>query len=298
MHAVRTPEDRFQNLPDFPYRPRYVDDLPGFDGIRLAYVDEGPADAGRVFLCLHGEPTWSYLYRRMIPVFAGAGARVVAPDLIGFGRSDKPVDDKAYSFDLHRRSLLRLVERLDLQGIVLVVQDWGGLIGLTLPVDAGFRSRLAGLLVMNTTLATGEPPSDGFLAWRAFAAERPDLPVGEIMGRAVPHLTAAERAAYDAPFPSLEYKAGARTFPQLVMTDPDMAGVSESIAAERFWAQEWAGPSLMAIGMTDPVLGPDVMMRLHKNIRGCPPPMEIADAGHFVQEWGGPIAEAAVRRLL
>ena len=293
IKALRTPDVRFVNLPDFPYSPQYVDDLPGFEGLRGAYIDEGQGD--QVFLCLHGEPSWSFLYRKMIPHFLASGARVVAPDLLGFGRSDKPVDDAVYGFHFHRNYLLALVARLNLSNITLVVQDWGGLIGLTLPVDAGFRPRLSRLLVMNTTLAIGQPPSDGFLAWRAYAKANPDLPVGALFGRGNPHLTAAEIAAYDAPYPDISYKAGVRAFPERVMTDPGMEGVSESRAALEFWSKTWTGQSFMAVGCADAVLGPPVMEVLRSQIRGCPEPMLIPEAGHFVQEWGGPIAQAALK---
>ena len=162
---MRTPDERFTGLPDWPYAPRY---LARPDGLRLHYVDEGSPAAARTFLCLHGQPTWSYLYRRMMPIFVIAGHRVIAPDFAGFGRSDKPVDDKAYTFDFHRRSLINLIEALDLRNITLVVQDWGGLIGLTLPM--AMPDRFEALLVMNTTLGTGdEPLSQGFLDWRDFS---------------------------------------------------------------------------------------------------------------------------------
>lgn len=292
--VLRTPEARFADVPDFPYVPRYVDDLPGFEGLRMAWLDEGPADAERVFLCLHGEPSWSFLYRRMIPVFVESGARVIAPDLFGFGRSDKPVDDARYGFHFHRESLLRLVERLDLQAITLVVQDWGGLIGLTLPVDLGFRRRLSRLLVMNTTLAVGKPPSEGFLAWRAYAKANPDLNISALIRRGTPHLTDAEAAAYDAPFPEARYKAGVRAFPERVMTDPGMEGIEESLAAADFWSRVWTGPSFMAVGAADVVLGPPVMAQLRDVIAGCPEPMVVPEGGHFVQEWGAPIARRAL----
>ena len=296
--ALRTPEDRFANLPDFPWVPHYVDDLPGYAGLRCAVIDEGCDPAGGdqpTFLCLHGEPTWSFLYRRMIPVFLASGARVVAPDLFGFGRSDKPVDDAVYGFHFHRRMLLALVERLDLTDITLVVQDWGGLIGLTLPVDEAFRGRLSRLIAMNTTLATGVPPSEGFLAWRAYAKANPDLAVGALLGRGTPHLSKAERAAYDAPFPDIRYKAGVRAFPERVMTDPGMEGIEESLAARDFWSRDFNGKTFMAIGEADMVLGAPVMEDLRRFLPNCPEPLRIPEAGHFVQEWGGPVAEAARR---
>ncbi len=294
IEALRTPEDRFANLPDFDFPVGYVNDLPGYEGLRIAYVDAGPADAARTFLCLHGEPSWSFLYRRMIPVFLESGARVIAPDLLGFGRSDKPVKQSDYSFHFHRDYLLALVERLDLKSITLVVQDWGGLLGLTLPVDEKFKARLDRLIVMNTGLGVGTSPGDGFMAWKNYALSTPDLPIGALIARGTPHLTEGEIAAYDAPYPSPDYKAGAQVFPALVPVSPDMDGVDVSREAAVFWSNEWQGKSFMAIGMADPVLGPPAMMKLNAMINRCPPPMEIEGGGHFVQEWGEPIARAAL----
>ncbi|MBI1186864.1 MAG: alpha/beta fold hydrolase [Alphaproteobacteria bacterium] len=288
---LRTPDDRFAALPDWPYAPRYIDDLPGYAGLRMHYVDEGPRDAP-VYLCLHGEPTWAYLYRRMIPRFLAKDMRVVAPDFFGFGRSDKPKDDAVYTTDFHRDALIAFIERLDLRDICLVVQDWGGLLGLTLPLH--MPERISRLLVMNTVLATGGAPSLGFVAWRDFAAATPDLPIGQLIARGTPHLTPAEIAAYDAPFPDQTYKAGARRFPQLVPLSPEEPFAALAREAARFWSERWEGESFMAIGMADPVLGPDVMNALHAQIRNCPPPMQIPDGGHFVQEWGGGIADAAL----
>ena len=210
--ALRTPDDRFQNLPGFAFAPTYVDDLRGYSGLRAHYLDLGPRDASHTFLCLHGQPSWSYLYRKMIPPFLESGARVIAPDFFGFGRSDKPTDAATYTFDFHREYLLRLVERLDLTGVTLVVQDWGGLLGLTLPVEPDFRPRLSRLIVMNTTLATGVSAGPGFEAWRAYALSRPDLPIGELFQRSDSQITPEEASAYDAPFPDARYKAGVRAF--------------------------------------------------------------------------------------
>ena len=218
LKALRTDDARFADLPDFPYQPHYLADLPGAEGLRMAYIDEGPSD-GEVVLCLHGEPTWSYLYRKMIPVFRGAGLRVVAPDFFGFGRSDKPVDDAVYTFDFHRNALLAFIRKLDLDRFTLVVQDWGGLLGLTIPVDE--PDRIARLLVMNTALGVGSRPTPGFLQWRDYVAGTPDLDVAALMKRAVPGLSDQEAAAYGAPFPDAASKAGVRRFPQLV---PDFAG--------------------------------------------------------------------------
>ncbi len=290
MNALRTPDARFAGLPGFEFAPRYLQQ----GELRLHYVDEGPRDAAVTALCLHGEPTWSYLYRRMIPVFTAAGLRVVAPDFFGFGRSDKPADDAWYTFDRHRDSVLALNDALALKNVLLVCQDWGGLIGLTLPVA---RPRLfTRLLVMNTGLGTGTV-TDGFKAWRAYCNANPDLAVGKLMKRSCAHLDDDEVAAYDAPFPDATYKAGVRAFPNLVPDRDDAPGAALGREAAVFWRERFAGQSFMAIGMQDPVLGPPAMRSLHKLIRGCLPPMEVAEGGHFVQEWGAPIASAALRHF-
>jgi len=228
----------------------------------------------------------------MIPVFTASGARVVAPDLLGFGRSDKPVDAATYGFEFHRQMLLDLIDRLDLKNITLVMQDWGGLLGLTLPMAR--PSRITRLLVMNTTLATGTSPSRGFESWRAYCRANPDLQIGRLMQRSVPAMTQDEAAAYDAPFPDGSYKAGVRRFPEMVMTAPDMEGTDISKQAIEYLSTTWQGQSFMAIGMQDPVLGPKVMTTLRATIRGCPPPLEMAIGGHFLQEWGQPVAQAAL----
>ncbi len=293
MNAIlRTPDECFASLPDFGFAPRYLESLPGYPGLRMHYVDEGGAGFA-TFLCLHGQPTWAYLFRRMVPVFTAAGHRVVAPDLFGFGRSDKPVDESVYTFDFHRESARVFIETLDLRDVCLVVQDWGGLLGLTLPMT--MPDRITRLLIMNTPLAGGdEPLPPGFIAWRDWANNNPDMNVGKLLGRACAHLTAEECAGYAAPFPSVEYKAGVRRFPNLVPDRIDAPGASLSRDAREWLRTQWNGASFMAIGMKDPVLGPEVMRSLHRHIAGCPPPMELPEAGHFVQEWGAPIATAAL----
>jgi haloalkane dehalogenase len=297
IKALRTPDDRFADIPDFNYPVSYSEDLPGYEGLRAAWVDDGPKTSDRTFLCLHGEPSWSFLYRRMIPVFLASGARVVCPDFFGFGRSDKPTGLDHYSFDFHRDYILRLVEHLNLTNITLVVQDWGGLIGLTLPVDQGFRSRLSRLIVMNTALGLGQSPGDGFNAWKEYALNTPVFDAGNIISGGTPHLTEAEIAAYNAPYPDASYQAGARQFPALVPVAADMGGVEVSTQAAAFWQNDWQGESFMAVGDADPVLGPPAMRQLHSLIRGCPEPMMIEGGGHFVQEWGGPIAQAALEKF-
>ena len=265
-------------LPGFAYAPRYTT----WRDWRIHYVDEGKGE--RTFLCLHGEPTWSYLYRRMIPHFVASNARVVAPDFVGFGRSDKPEDEALYTFDFHRRFLLDFIQRLELKRITLVVQDWGGLLGLTLPMEV---PAIEGLFVMNTTLGTGDMPlSEGFTAWRAYVAKNPDLACGKLMARACPHLTAAEAAAYDAPYPNPASKAGVRRFPQLVPEKYDDPGAAISRKARDWLQSSWRGETFMAVGAKDPVLGVPVMKLLRTWIRGCPEPVVIENGGHFLQEWG------------
>lgn len=294
IEALRTPDERFEGLPGYSFAPHYRDDLPGYQGLRLHYLDEGRRD-GPTFLCLHGQPSWSYLYRKMLPVFAEAG-RVIAPDLFGFGRSDKPVDDAVYTFDFHRGALLALVEALDLQDVTLVVQDWGGLLGLTLPMEAPLRYKR--LIIMNTGFASGDKPlGAGFEAWKAFNRSQPDMDIQALMHRASPVLSDAEAAAYAAPFPDMRYKAGVRRFPELVPDRLDAPGAQTSRRARDWWSREWSGESFMAIGAADPVITPDAMHAIRAHIRNCPEPMIVPEAGHFVQEWGEPIARAALARF-
>jgi tRNA(adenine34) deaminase len=291
--ALRTPETRFADLPGYPWAPHYVSDLPALAGLRLHYLDEGPRDAPITWLCLHGNPAWSYLYRHMLPVFVQAGHRVVAPDLIGFGKSDKPKKEHAHSFDGHRQVLLELVQRLDLYNVVLVVQDWGGILGLTLPMAA--PECYVGLLAMNTLLATGEEPlSQGFLDWHAMCADKPLFGVGRLLARANPQRSAAECAAYDAPFPDAGHRAALRAFPRLVPDHPGAPGAALSQAARDFWQHRWTGRSLLFAGACDPVLGVPVMQRLQQTVRGAPELVVLPQAGHFVQEHGAPIAQQAV----
>ncbi|MES2241787.1 MAG: tRNA adenosine(34) deaminase TadA [Pseudomonadota bacterium] len=293
--ALRTPDSAFADLPDYPWVPRYISDLPSLAGLRMHYLDEGPRE-GLTWLCLHGNPAWSYLYRKMIPVFLAAGHRVVAPDLIGFGKSDKPKKDSFHSFTGHRQNLLELVERLDLKNIILVVQDWGGLLGLTLPMAAPERYR--GLLVMNTTLATGDQPlSPGFLAWREMCAKNPEFDVARLFARGNPQMSAEECAAYNAPFPDRGHRAALRAFPAMVPEFEESDGAAISREARSFWRERWQGRTLMAVGAQDPVLGLPVMQQLQAMIRGCPDAMVLPQAGHFVQEHGESIARQAVRSL-
>ena len=289
-NVLRTPDERFAALPGYAFAPNYTQHA----GYRIHYLDEGPRDAAVTVLALHGNPAWSYLHRHMIPVFTQAGLRVVAPDLIGFGRSDKPADETAHSFDLHRQMLLDFVLTLDLSKVMLLCQDWGGILGLTLPM--AMPERFTRLLVMNTTLATGQV-TDGFKQWRSYSNSQPDLPVGKLLARGKRAMSAEEAAAYDAPYPDASYKAALRAFPNLVPDGENAPGAAISREAQTFWRERWTGESFMAIGMQDPVLAGAPMQSLQSDIRNCPAPMEVAEAGHFVQEWGGPIAEAALKHF-
>ena len=291
--ALRTPDAAFDGLPGYPWAPHYISDLPALAGLRLHHVDEGPRDAPLTWLCLHGNPSWSYLYRHLIARLTAAGQRVVAPDLIGFGKSDKPKKEVAHRFDWHRQVLLELVERLDLQRVVLVVQDWGGLLGLTLPMAS--PARYHGLLVMNTLLATGEAPlSPGFVAWRQMCAQNPAYDIARLLARGNPQLSAAECAAYAAPFPNAGFRAALRAFPARVAERPQDEGAATARQAREFWRHDWQGRSLMLIGAADPVLGEPVMRTLHADIRGCPPPVVLPTCGHFVPECGAVVAEHAL----
>jgi len=295
--ALRTPDSAFANLPGYPWQPHYISSLPALAGLRLHYLDEGRAQVQAdapppTYLCLHGNPGWSYLYRKMIPAFLKSGARVVAPDLIGFGKSDKPKKDDFHSFSRHRNILLELVEHLDLQNVVLVVQDWGGLLGLTLPFAAPFRYR--GLMVMNTLLATGERAlPDGFHDWQKMCASKPAYGIGRLLARSNPQMTTAECAAYDAPFPDAGHRAATRAFPRLVPDSANADGAALSRQAEDFLRHRWAGRTLMAVGLQDPVLGVESMAQLQSQIRGCPAAERLPDVGHFVPEKGEALAARA-----
>ena len=291
IEALRTPAEHFVDLPGYPFAPHF---LTHQNGLRMHYVDEGQRDpSAPVFLCLHGQPSWSYLYRKMIPVFAPHG-RVLAPDLFGFGRSDKPIDEDIYTIEFHRNALIEYIETLDLQNITLVCQDWGGLLGLTIPYQ--MPERFTRLIIMNTAFPTGEHSlGAGFEAWKAYNRSQPDLDIAQLFLRGTPSLSEREAAAYGAPYPSVEYKAGVRRFPELVPTSISSPGSDYGRAGRDWFRDDWAGESFMAIGAADPILTPAVMHSLRANIRGCPEPLIIEAAGHFVQESGEEVAVAALR---
>jgi haloalkane dehalogenase len=292
MEALRTPDDRFSALPGYPFAPHYV--TVG-DGLRVHYVDEGPRDAAPV-LMMHGEPSWSYLYRKMIPIVARAGHRVVAPDLVGFGRSDKPVRREDYTYQRHVEWMRAVLETLDLRGVTLVCQDWGGLIGLRLVAE--HPERFARVVAANTFLPTGDrPPTPAFLAWQKYSQTTPDFHVGGIVrGGCVTDLPADVVAAYDAPFPDDRYKAGARQFPLLVPTSPDDASAVPNREAWEALAR-WDRPFLTAFSDSDPVTGGADRL-LQQAIPGTKgrPHTTIGGGGHFLQEdKGEELAEVVVR---
>ncbi len=279
MEILRTPDERFHNLPGYSFAPQYVE----VDGLRIHYIDEGPANAETVLL-LHGEPSWSYLYRKMIPIITAAGYRAIAPDLVGFGRSDKPVRRDDYSYQRHIDWIAGLLVTLDLQRITLVCQDWGGLLGLRLAAE--HEARFARIVAANTGLPTGDTPmSQAFFAWQTYSQTTPNFHVGGIVkGGCVTELAPEIIAAYDAPFPDDRYTAGARQFPLLVPTTPDDPA---SQANRKAWEvlRRWEKPFLTAFSDSDAVThgGERVFQKLVPGAEGQQH-TAITGAGHFLQE--------------
>ncbi len=282
MKILRTPEERFWNLPDYPFGPHYAQ----VGEVRIHYVDEGPRQAPAVLL-LHGEPSWSFLYRKMIPPIAAAGLRVVAPDLVGFGKSDKPAQREDYTYQRHVDWIRGLLEDLDLRDITLFGQDWGGLIGLRLATE--HPERFARIIAANTFLPTGDVDlGPAFEAWKKFSQEVPEFPVGRIVqSGCVKPLPPEVVAAYDAPFPDESYKAGARQFPLLVPATP---GDPAARANRRAWEvlNRWEKPFLTVFGDSDPITrGADkILQQAIPGARGQPH-RTIEGAGHFLQEDAG-----------
>jgi haloalkane dehalogenase len=283
MKVLRTPDSRFEKLPDFDFAANYVD----IDGLRMHYIDEGPQDANPV-LMLHGEPSWSYLYRYMIPAIADAGLRAIAPDLIGFGKSDKPGKRSDYSYLGHVEWMRQFLEALDLNEITLVSQDWGALIGLRLAAEN--ERRFAMIVLANGGLPTGDQQMPkAFRIWRAFARFSPWFPIGRIVqSGTISELPPEVVAAYDAPFPSSAYKAGARAFPMLVPTTPDDPASAANRAAWKTYAG-WQKPFLTAFSNRDPITrGADQAFRERVPGAQDQPHTTIRNAGHFLQEDKGP----------
>ena len=279
MHSIRTPEERFQNLPDYPFAPNYLEIQ---DGLRLHYLDEGEK-SGKVVLLLHGEPSWSYLYRKMIPILTSAGFRVIAPDFIGFGKSDKPTEQSDYTYQRHIDWMTTFIKKLDLKGVTLFCQDWGGLIGLRLVTE--MDERFDRILASNTALPIGNiQMPESFLQWLEFSRSSSKFDIGRIIDKGtVFDLSDEVIAAYNAPFPSEEYKAGARIFPSLVPISSDDREAGKNQAA---WTKlmQWEKPLLTVFGDSDPIMRgteklfiqavPGAKNQAHSHVR----------AGHFCQE--------------
>ena len=289
MDLLRTPDDCFADLPDFPFEPHYADiSVKEGGSLRVHYLDEGPA-GGAPILLMHGEPSWSYLYRKMIPALIEAGHRVIAPDLVGFGRSDKPTERTDYTYARHVAWMNELVvDRLDLTDVTFFGQDWGGLIGLR--VVAENQERFARVVVGNTGLPTGEAPmSDAFLDWQRFSQETPVFDIGLLLQfGTVGELSDAEIAAYNAPFPDDSYKAGARSFPMLVPTSPDDPAADANRAAWEVF-ERWDKPFVCCFSDSDPITaGGDGIF--HRRVPGTrdQPHVTIEQAGHFLQEDAAP----------
>ncbi|NNC38753.1 MAG: haloalkane dehalogenase [Hyphomonadaceae bacterium] len=282
--VLRTPDERFKNLPDFPFAPHYVNITDENLGVmRVHYVDEGPRD-GQVVIMMHGEPSWSYLYRKMIKQVADAGCRVLAPDLVGFGKSDKPTETGHYTYNGHVDWMQQWLDAVDVSGAVLFCQDWGGLIGLRLVAEND--DRFDGVIAANTFLSTGKgKPSKAFEQWKIFSQTVPEFPTGGIIrGATVKDLGEGVEAAYDAPYPDESYKAGARIFPALVPVSEDMNGVAENIKAWQVFSK-FEKPFLTCFSDQDPVTG-GLDKEFHKRIPGCngQPHQTLKGGGHFLQE--------------
>ena len=283
MKLLRTPDERFENLPDFPYEPNYL----MVNEIRIHYIDEGPKDT-EVVLLMHGEPSWSFLYRHMIPIIVEAGYRVVAPDLVGFGRSDKPTEKEDHTYAKHINWITKFVTSLDLKRITLFGQDWGALIGLRVAIEN--QERFSRIVLANGSLPTGDgKKSQAFLAWRKFTRESPKFDVGRLInGATTTKLTEEIQRAYDAPFPDDTYKAGARIMPSLVVISSDNPEHKDNKKARKKFGK-WEKPFLTAFSDMDPVTrGADRFWQTHVPGAKGQKHTTIENAGHFLQEDKGP----------
>ena len=289
MEAYRTPDERFAGLPAYGFEPQYV----GQNGLRMHYVDQG---AGDPVLLLHGEPTWAFLYRKLIPPIAGV-ARALAPDYFGFGRSDKPTRIEDYSYDFHYASIERFADELDLRETTVVVQDWGGPIGLRLAVE--HPERVSRLVILNTGIGAGRAPSQEWLRFRDFVRRvGADLVPGQLIRiSAVTELADEVVAAYNAPFPTPESKAGLLAFPELVPTELEHPSAARMLEV-RAGLEQWDKPALVLFSDSDPIFTPAAAERMAARIPGAGPPEIVAGAGHFLQEEKGEEIAARIVRFL
>ena len=284
----RTPEKNFHNLPSFPYKLHYLDKVEGFegfkDGLRISYLDEGPKDSELTFLMIHGHLTWSYMWRHFIKILIDSNHRAIAVDLPGFGRSDKPIDEKNYTFSNLRNTLINTINRLDLKNIVLVVHEWGGFLGLTIPME--FYERFAGIIVHSTAVTTGtQIMSESYSDWRKYCNDNPDMNIRAIIARTNRVLNLKECNAYHAPFDNYESKAALRALPKIVPDNPQKDGAQISRDASLWLSEQFDGPAVLLSGMRDPLFPQEVIKNLGNIIKGINVLPGKDNAGHFLPEW-------------
>ena len=297
----RTSEDKFKNLPGFPYNLHYLENVKGFEtfkeGLRISYLDEGPKDSELTFLMLHGHLTWSYMWRHFIDIIMNSNYRAVAIDFPGFGRSDKPTDEKIYTFTSLRNIIINSIERLDLNNIVLVVHEWGGFVGLTLPME--FHDRIEGIIIHNTAITTGtQIMSESYADWRKYCNDNPDMNIRAVIARTNRILNLKECNAYHAPFDTYESKAALRALPKIVPDNPAKDGAEISKKASLWLSEKFEGPSVLLSGMRDPLFPQEVIKNLGNIIKDINILPGKENAGHFVPEWAMEYGEDLIAKFL
>tara|TARA_B100000686_G_scaffold272212_1_gene289242 strand:- start:9577 stop:10572 length:996 start_codon:yes stop_codon:yes gene_type:complete len=287
VEFYRSKNESLFNIKDFPYEDKYLNNIRGFDkykDIRMSYIDEGNKTSDLTFLMLHGSPTWSYLWRHFIKEVVDAKYRAVALDMIGFGRSDKPLEEEAYTFESMRESIISAIEQLDLKNIVLVVHEWGGFLGLTIPME--IKERIDGVIIHNTTLTTGNQlMSDSYSDWRKYIADNPDLNVRAIMARTNKILNLKECNTYHAPFDSFESKIALRTMPKIYPDHPDKPGAKLAQRSLDWYSEEFDGLIVAISGMRDPLFPQEAQNAFLNSISVIVKLPGVDNAGHFLPEW-------------
>ncbi len=301
MKKIHTPNmEKLSNLPDFPYEAKYEKDIGGFEeykDMRMAYIDAGNSDSEITFLMLHGSPTWSYMWRHFIKEIEKLNYRAVAFDMPGFGRSDKPDDESAYTFDSMRESIICMIKRLELKNIVLVVHEWGGFLGLTIPMD--MPELFDGIIIHNTTLATGNNlMSDSYKDWRQYIKDNPDLNVRAVMARTNKILSLKECNNYHAPFEDYDSKVALRTMPKIFPNDQKKAGAEISQRAQDWFSNDFDGLALSVSGMRDPLFPQDALNRFFDSIKGIHKLPGVDNAGHFLPEWAMEYGEQLIKKYI